>query len=210
MVMDLERLVISIAGEALVGVPASSLKALVSAVIERRRKAAFEILLKELRQGKIQLPSVDDAVSAVLRYQRAADEGVARQNLRLMAQVIAGKAFLGNLKADEFVYYADMLSSLRREEIIFLAMLYKVQKAWLGKEGGPNPLQHWAIVEGELIPSVFPDKQALRATATACLRTGLLSDDNTMDDSGWYMTTRLMDDLQMIAPFEAALDEVAI
>lgn len=205
--MDLLTIFSGMAENVLEAIPGDAAKLLVQGVLARRRNAAFEILLQELRRGGGPLAPSDDAIAAVLRYQRAADEGAARRNLRLLAMVIAGKARIGDLKADEFLYVADMLASLRREEIILLATMQRIRRAWLGKEGGPSPMQQWAITEEALIPRLFPDKQAMRAVVTACLRTGLLSDDNTMDNSGWYETTRYMDELEAMAPFEAALEE---
>ncbi len=207
--MDLLTIISGMAGNTLEAIPGSAARTLVQGALARRRKAAFEILLQELRRGGGPLTPGDDAIAAVLRYQRAADEGAARRNLRLMAMVIAGKAFIGNLKSDEFLYVADMLSSLRREEIILLATMQKIRKASLNTEGSPTPEEQWALAEEELIPQPFPDKPAMRAVATACLRTGLLSDANTMDDLGWYSTNRYMDELEALAPFDAALDEDA-
>jgi hypothetical protein len=42
-----------------------------------------------------------------------------------MAKMIAGQAHRGNLLNDEFLYYADMLASLRREEVLVLGRLYR-------------------------------------------------------------------------------------
>lgn len=202
--MDLLEIIGDMTQSALAATPGSATKVLLQGALARRRKAAFEILLKELRQGSGPLIPTDDAISAILRYQRAAEEGAARRNLRLMAMVIAGKAFMGTLRADEFLYTADMLSSLRREEIILLATMQRIRT---GSGEAPSPEQQWTLAEAELVPGVFPDKEALRATAFACLRTGLLSDDNTFDNTGTFETTRYMDELEGLAPFEAALGE---
>jgi hypothetical protein len=52
---------------------------------------------------------------------------------------------------------------------------------------------------------VFKDTSYLRATAMACLRTGLLMDLNTLDDTGIYRSSPLMGELAAIASFEEAL-----
>ena len=60
----------------------------IKSYLSRRAEAARDVLFDELRRGKV-LPeriSVDDAVIGVIhRYLRAAQEGSARINLRLLA-----------------------------------------------------------------------------------------------------------------------------
>lgn len=200
---DLGKLVSDLTTDLVLGAGKDTAVALVRVVIERRRKNASAILLQELRKGKIPLSPPDEIVSSVLRYIRAADEGAARLNLRLMAQVFAGKAFLGNLKADEFLHYAEILSAMRREELVLVATLQKVRKANLAAE----PHVQWKLAVEALVPTLFEDEQAVRATALGCLRTGLLMDENTMDNMGNYVTSPLMDALERLAPIEAALEE---
>ncbi|MBM3567994.1 MAG: hypothetical protein FJX46_04475 [Alphaproteobacteria bacterium] len=114
---------------ALSGIPGSALLGeAFKAVMEKRMRHARDVLTEELKRGAISIPeaSAADPLAAMLfRYIRAAQEGSARLNLRLLAQVIAGQAHCGNLIADEFLYYADILSGLKREEIIFVAELHR-------------------------------------------------------------------------------------
>jgi hypothetical protein len=65
----------------------------------------------------------------VVRYLRAAREGAARLNLRLLAKAIAGKLQSGRLVADEFLQYAEALASLSRDEIIVIGTMYKMWAA---------------------------------------------------------------------------------
>jgi hypothetical protein len=99
-----------------------------------RRKAdqARDILCEELRQANIsdaQAASEDDAIAVIVRYLRAAREGAARLNLRLLAKAIAGKLRSGSLVADEFLQYAEALGSLSRDEIIVIGAMYKMWAA---------------------------------------------------------------------------------
>lgn len=177
-------------------------------VLRHRRDAAFNILLSQLRRGSVSSGAVaaeSDVVSVMLRYVRAADEGAAALNLRLMAKVISGCASKGNLKADTFLYYAEMLASLRREEIVLIATMHKLCKELPQIESHATEL--WKKLQEELVPSLFKDEHALRAAAMACLRTGLLMDINTMDNMGLYSTSPLMFELESLAPFEEALEE---
>ena len=185
-----------------------SLAGALSKLVNRRLQAAREILLQELRSGEKQLPpnQIDEGVAIIYRYQRAAQEGAARLNLRLMAQTIAGKAHLGNLSADEFLQDADMIASLRREEILLLAKLHSASRSETPSKNKPaeesvDPMK-WA--ESQLVPSVFRNREELEATAAAIVRTGLIK-----TESGYgaihYSPTPLLDRLVARAPLEAAI-----
>jgi hypothetical protein len=103
--------------------------AAIARYFRRRTEQARDILFEELRQANIrdtQAPSEDDAIAVIVRYLRAAHEGAARLNLRLLAKAIAGKLRTGDLVADEFLQYAEALGSLSRDEIIVIAAVYKV------------------------------------------------------------------------------------
>jgi hypothetical protein len=163
----------SILGGSLLGVAVDHL-------LRRRAETAREILLSELRSGDRTLSEVEhDEIAAVLfRYIRAAQEGAARLNLRLMAKVIAGQASLGNLVADEFLYYADILSSLRREEVILLGTIYRETR--FQKENSQVAEEEkvgaaLTATQAKLVPMPFPTAEDFLATAGALLRTGLIS-----------------------------------
>ena len=63
-------------------------------VFEKKAIEARDILLQEMSQGGAPEIAEDDAVYIIYRYLRAAQEGAARVNLRLLAQVIAGISLL--------------------------------------------------------------------------------------------------------------------
>ncbi|MFM0239828.1 hypothetical protein [Paraburkholderia phytofirmans] len=142
-------------------------------VMKRRHATAVRILLEELKAGKT-TPSdsdVPEVIAALFRFQRAAEEGAARLNLRLMGAVFAGQVVHRSMTADEFLYLADILAPLKREEVILLGTF-----ARLCEDGGPalepRDLQLGAIQE--LVPDVFDNVDAFMATAGALLRTGFV------------------------------------
>jgi hypothetical protein len=163
---------------------------------------ARDILLDEIRSGTKTLgdAEVEEAAAIFYRYMRAAQEGGARLNLRLMAKVIAGQAHRGNLLADEFLYYADMLASLRREEILALGTLYRHWKSDARVDAAGAALSG---AKAELIPKVFRDNEEFLATLGAAARTGLVTYISGFDRV--YMVSPLMDRLYALAPFEEAL-----
>ena len=71
----------------------------------KRLDNARETLLKKLARGDMRVSEADlqEGVATVYRFLRAAQEGAARVNLRLLSQVIANQAWRGTMKADEFL-----------------------------------------------------------------------------------------------------------
>src|SRR5438105_4782962 len=92
--------------------------AVIGLYFRRRGEQARDILFEELRRANIsdaQVAPEDDAIAVIIRYLRAAREGTARLNLRLLAKAIAGKLQSSGLVADEFLQYAQALATLSRE-----------------------------------------------------------------------------------------------
>jgi hypothetical protein len=138
----------------------------------RRAEQARDILFEEMRQEKIfdvQAASEDDAIAVIVRYLRAAREGTARLNLRLLAKAIAGKLRSGNLVADEFLQYAEVLATLTRDEIILLGTMYRYLKA-PPRTGFQDP---WTLTLRELTGSGL-EHEFIFTVAAKALRSGLL------------------------------------
>lgn len=200
----------------LVGIPCASTATMIYQEIQSRRlSTARDIAIEELRHGRRTLSSVselDEQVAILHRYFRAAHEGTARLNLRLLAKIMAGHTEQAPLYASDFLYYADILSSLRREEIILLGVLYrnwKSAKETLAKNQDKEAYDH---AKAELVGSglLFVEELELRATLGALGRTGLI-----LASSGYggtlYRITPMMEKLARTASFEAAVqaEEVA-
>ncbi len=179
-------------------------------LMKRRAETARDILLSEMRRGDksiVEVQDVEPLVAILYRFSRAAQEGTARLNLRLMAKVIAGQAHIGNFRADEFLYYAGLLASLRREEIILIATLQRLREdpeILALDEGERAGSAQKKAIEG-LVPAVFKSAGEFKAVANATLRTGLV-----VAGTGWgggmiHQTSPLMDRLEQLAPFEDAL-----
>lgn len=176
----------------------------------RRLERARDILLDELRQGDRTLtdPEVEETVAVLLRYGRAAQEGAARLNLRLMAKIIAGQAQGEVLYADEFLRHADVIASLRREEVILLGTVHRHWNAVdvPSLERGRRQQVTRDRAHADLVPVPFRDEDDFYATAEAVTRTALLrTADGVEDDYMLFQPTRLLDELCDLAPFEAAV-----
>ncbi|CDN57064.1 Hypothetical protein RG1141_PA02290 (plasmid) [Neorhizobium galegae bv. officinalis bv. officinalis str. HAMBI 1141] len=97
-------------------------------ILRNRRNAARDILIDALSKGKAsRLDIPEEEIAAVLfRYMRAAEEGAARLNLKLLAAVISAQPSKPGVFANDFLRWADTLSTLRREEILVLGVMYRV------------------------------------------------------------------------------------
>lgn len=179
-----------------------------SKLMEKRIGAAREILLAELGAGNISLPvdQMEEAVATVYRYQRAASEGAARVNLRLMAQAIAGKAQRSALSASKFLHDADAIASLRREEILLLAAMHRIYDMDFETPGGEKKVKTGATaaLHKELIPNVFRTEEELNAVAAGLMRIGFVVNNGGFD-GGIYVPTSLLARLIAESSFEDAI-----
>lgn len=145
-------------------------RAALATYLAKRADAAREILFDELRSGDIapeQVAAEDDGVAVVHGFVRAAWEGKARVNLRLLAKAIKGQLQLGNLVADDFFLHADALASLSRDEIILLATMLRERA-----RSRPNGL--WLNCMGDLNAAGW-SKDKILAVASRSLRSGFVT-----------------------------------
>lgn len=143
----------------------------------------------------------------MLRYNRAAQEGAARLNLRLMAKVIAGQVRHDVLYADEFLRHAEVLAGLRREEVMLLGAL---QRHWWASDlqeqsGLDRGNEARRRVIGELVPLPFPDVLEFSAAEAATVRTGFLAGWDTMGGAV-YGPTRAFERLCRLIGLDSALE----
>ncbi len=175
--------------------------------MDNRLRAAAEIVIDELKSGRGTPETLDlDATAAMLfRYMRAAQEGAARSNLRLMAKIISGQRQNQTLTADAFLHHAEILAHLRREELILLGTLCRYwQDEARESDNAKRMSLATASAKMELIPSVFANDDEFIGTMAAITRTGLL-----IPGSAWgtlvCSISPLVHRLNEMAPFEAAL-----
>lgn len=178
-------------------------------LMHRRTSQARDILLDEIRHGEkpLSAPEVDESIAVLLRYGRAAQEGAARLNLRLMAKVIAGQAQQSALYADEFLRHANVIAGLRREEVILLGALqryWNASETWAKPDDNKRVSEVNRLVGIELIPEPFADGWELAAMQSAVLRTGFLADVPAIG-GGLYRPTRAFEHLCGLVSIDAAL-----
>lgn len=166
-------------------------------LLGKRAEAARDILVDRLQKAKATLKDIpeDEAAAITYRYMRAAEEGAARVNLKLLADVIVGQDAKPGFYANDFLLWADIISSLRHEEIVVLGTMQR--EAALVADGLPSDFNVWARCQHTLLNErgiSFPSSDAL---AAALLRTGLVTlIAGTIDGGPAYAPTA---DLQKLA-----------
>jgi hypothetical protein len=186
------------------GIAGEALKAL----FKKRADDAREIMLTELSSGKVRFSETDaeEAVAIVYRYLRAAQEGAARVNLRLLAQVLSGQAHLGLIKADEFLYYADILAPLRRDEILLTGRIIRHWENATDQKDDLIERKRTATTKAReaLIPSVFGDAAEFQAVADGLRRTGFFSIQATAGGGDLLGPSPVLLRLARLVDFDAA------
>ena len=147
---------------------------------EKRRRQAFEILVEELRTAKIdpeEAAARDDVAAMFVKFYQAMSQGAAFNNLRLMAKILATKTADPSLRTDDFISWADAISGLSYEEVVFQATLHRnysaARKQMVGRDvsDGQARIQMHKDLVGK--GKTFPNEEAYVATGSALLRTGL-------------------------------------
>jgi hypothetical protein len=191
---------------------------LLSSILRRRIERAREIAFSEIRTGE--KPSnyvidADEVVAIVYKYLDCARQGTARHNLRLMARIMCGQAALADLQADEFLTFADILRSLRHEEVCTLATSYRVRRELLkSKQASWAPHdERQALdraIEDRLVGphKLFRHRDELNATKAALQRTGMIALAGTRSDGTVvYAETPLLERVGRLAMLENPLPE---
>lgn len=185
-------------------------RAALAAYLAKRSDDARAILFEELKSGgKLaeQVAAHDDGIAVIHGYMRAAWEGRARVNLRLLAKAITGQLQMGSLVADEFYLNAESLAGLSRDEIIFISTLYRhhgklpnVPKDQMGENEKQSP---WLATLEELKGKGW-HQDKVSGVAGRCLRSGFVIAQAAWDMLAYKASPMLLD-LCKTVDFEDAL-----
>ena len=88
----------------------------VDAALKKRRAMARDILIEAIQREGVENvqfkdEDADEFIQMMLRFQKASEEGAARQNLKLLAQVIVGLKRNSTFQFDKFQTFANVLES---------------------------------------------------------------------------------------------------
>lgn len=184
----------------------AALTLVADAYLARKRKAAAEVLIREIatgRHGRINFEEhdIDPLVDIVLRFSKAVEEGAARENLVLLAQVIAGLKKRRAFQADLFRRWCRILEHLSRDELLLIGLAYRTAKQFEKRpqEGADNFNK---LLRNHLAEAGYSEgeTEALLSTVTS---TGLLSSASAFSGLAYSWTPWLLE-LGELADIELA------
>ncbi|MNX95300.1 hypothetical protein D3C86_1275710 [compost metagenome] len=167
--------------------------ALYEGVVQRRRTVADDIAMRELADAGTfdeLMANPDSFVSRAARYYQAAIIGSAHVNLRILARMIVCGGQRA-LPADEFLYLAQIVESLRHDELLVLASFSRARRRRDLDTAQDPEADLFGKVEEDLA-GVF-DPNELEGLAYALLRTGFMTTRSGYGGgSSWNVTPLLL------------------
>jgi hypothetical protein len=154
----------------------------------------------------LEVGEVAEVAAMIFRYMRAAQEGSACLNLRLMAMTAKGIIERPPIYASTFLRYAEILATLTRDEVVAIAALHRNECEQNQNASSEEDARANAKVRTreQLVPSYFSTESHLEYVLQAATRAGLV-----IGRSGWgalvYETSPLADELARLVSFEEAL-----
>jgi hypothetical protein len=167
---------------------AEASKHVLAAYQAKRIAIAREEVLREIGRGRTWTIADDAQAAMALRFLRAAQEGTARLNLRMMAQVMFDDDVEQTFAPDEFKSHADILASLSREEVIVLAHFIRADR-----DPSIEPANLWRTIEATVaaLPA-FENATTVKAHCAALGRTGWVLPQSAYGSLTYGMTPLLL------------------
>ena len=145
--------------------------------VARRRSEAANILIKEIRGGRhgeihFEEYDLDPLLQMTMRFSKAIDEGAARQNLRLLAQVIAGLKKNKAFDPDKFRRWCGIVEHLTRDELMVLGHAHTIAVKLRGSADESNS-QTFVQALGDDLEAAGYARSEIAALFVSVARTGV-------------------------------------
>ncbi|NPU12053.1 hypothetical protein HL666_14875 [Bradyrhizobium sp. 83002] len=176
--------------------------------LEQRRAEAAKILIEELSKGSSEPinfaeSDVDPMIEITYRFAKAVADGAAKENLRLLAQVIAGLKRNKALDPDKFRKWANILEQLTRDELMLIGKAIAIRrKITAAGIGAPNDF--WQQLTSEMTAGRY-SRDEINSLCTAVCRTGLLIQLSALSDV-YYTAMPWLDELAALADVEGIVN----
>lgn len=155
-------------------------------LIEARLRKAHAIAIEEISRGRFESIRNNDPegfVALAYRYQQAAIEGAAEDNLRLLALLVQGVPDMPSITANDFLHYASVIGSLSRDELILFGAILRAENNLEKSPEADTSASGWPTREAvinELVPQVMAAEDDVAGAFAALSRTGFV-----VTSSGW-------------------------
>ncbi|MGA7804426.1 hypothetical protein [Bradyrhizobium sp.] len=144
--------------------------------LERKRAEAAEILINEVSIGgpiDFSEHDVDPLIEISYRFAKAVNDGAARENLRLLAQVIVGLKKNKALEPDKFRKWANTLEQLTRDELMVIGKAVSIKRRMSATGAAFNTNEFANCLRSELTSSGYAQTE-IDPLCASLVRTGLL------------------------------------
>ncbi len=178
------------------GLPGSNtVQTLVNAHLMKRRAEAQEMLLHELRNGYHGFVEAggedqDELLSVMIRFTRSVEEGIARDNLRLLAQIIAGLKKNRALQADNFARWSGILENLDRDQLLVVGAAYVFDRDTKLPPLYDDERNFWGPFLGHMEPRGF-SRSELEMVCASLAQAGLFLGASAWGGMAYDVTERL-------------------
>ncbi|WP_155903012.1 hypothetical protein [Marinobacter gelidimuriae] len=192
---------------------------LLTNLFRERAEKAREIALNEMakcERSEFDLASADQFVAIVYRYQRAALEGAAYLNLSILAKIMKGQTTEGSVYASEFGEFAEVVTSLKTKEIVYLGTLIRMHKEKkLVKKGSSD--EYYELDQSVRITMIkvlvgtvhFSEIRDLISCESSLQRTALIYPSSVLvSGSTIFSPTSELERLASLVEFEEVLGEI--
>jgi hypothetical protein len=144
--------------------------------LERKQREAAEILIEEIKKRAIEPvdfaeSDIDPLIEIIYRFGKAVADGAARENLRLLAQIIAGLKSKKALEPDKFRKWCNILEQLTRDELMVIGKAVAIRRKIVAAGPGAQN-DFWQQFSAQLEASGY--KNVIFPLCASVSRTGLL------------------------------------
>ncbi|PHR19309.1 MAG: hypothetical protein COA37_17935 [Hoeflea sp.] len=120
--------------------------------MEERQKKAVDTFLAELSNGYhgeigFEEADIDPLISILLRYSKAASDGAAIINLRLLSQVVLGLKKNKTLDDDNFLRWCAVLEHLTRAELLMIGFSIVIDREFQVKSKDDPRRVFWQVLK---------------------------------------------------------------
>jgi hypothetical protein len=187
----------------------NSLGRLADAYLQKKRKEAADILIEEVAEGSPEPinfteSDADPLIEIIYRFSKAVSDGAARENLRLLAQVIAGLKKNKALDPDKFRKWANTLEQLTRDELMAIGKAVAIKRKLDVEAGNGTPQRPEAfsnLLKSELSASGY-QSALIEPLCASLVRTGLFLAATGYGGVMVYLPTPWLDELGALADIE--------
>ncbi|MCJ8507644.1 hypothetical protein MUU53_06915 [Rhizobium lemnae] len=147
---------------------------LVDQHLAQKTQEAVEIALQELSRGNVEFDEEDAQpfVAVLLRYSKAASEGAARRNLRLLMQIVVGLKRNKALREDAFRRWAGIVEHMTRDELMLVGQAIRLQGEI--ESGAVGEVERfWGLLLERMQEAGYSERETA-AIAAAVSRSGLV------------------------------------